>query len=132
MAIAGILAMKPDVLVLDEPGAGLDPKGREEILSLLYSWNKKQHLTTIMVTHEMEDVARFADDVVVLENGKVAFHGPVREFFSDVKKLEKWSLDLPEARRFQLRVEQKTGVRLPEICLTLEELADCLIKVGLA
>lgn len=73
VAIAGILAMKPDILILDEPGAGLDPIGKQEILSLIASWNKNNKLTTLMVTHEMEDVAKFADDVIVMEKEKSSF-----------------------------------------------------------
>lgn len=132
VAIAGILAMKPDILILDEPGAGLDPIGKQEILSLIASWNKNNKLTTMMVTHEMDDVAQFADDVIVMEKGKVVFHDDVRSFFADLNQIQSWNLDIPEARRFQLLIEEKTGVSLPKICLTVEELADCLIEVGLA
>lgn len=131
VAIAGILAMKPDVLILDEPGAGLDPTGKQEILSLMSSWNKEYQMTTLMVTHEMEDVARYADYVIVMNKGKVIFHDDVRTFFSDIRKIESWNLELPDARRFQLILEQKTGIKLSKICLTVEELADCLIEVGL-
>lgn len=132
VAIAGILAMKPDILILDEPGAGLDPIGKQEILSLIASWNKNNKLTTLMVTHEMDDVAKFADDVIVMEKGKIVFHDDVRTFFADLNQIQSWNLDIPEARRFQLLIEEKTGVSLPKICLTVEELADCLIEVGLA
>lgn len=132
VAIAGILAMKPDILILDEPGAGLDPIGKQEILSLIASWNKNNKLTTMMVTHEMDDVAKFADDVIVMEKGKIVFHDDVRTFFADLNQIQSWNLDIPEARRFQLLIEEKTGVSLPKICLTVEELADCLIEVGLA
>jgi len=132
VAIAGILAMKPDILILDEPGAGLDPIGKQEILSLIASWNKNNKLTTMMVTHEMDDVAQFADEVIVMEKGKVVFHDDVRSFFADLNQIQSWNLDIPEARRFQLLIEEKTGVSLPKICLTVEELADCLIEVGLA
>lgn len=131
VAIAGILAMEPDILVLDEPGAGLDPAGKKEIMSLLSSWNKENQLTTVLVTHDMEDVARYASDVIVMENGKAVFHDSVRSFFSDVERLEKWRLDAPDARAFQLRIEKELGIQLPSICLTEEELADALIEVGL-
>lgn len=72
--------MKPDILILDEPGAGLDPTGKQEILSLIASWNKNNKLTTLMVTHEMDDVAKFAEDVIVMEKGKIIFHDDVRTF----------------------------------------------------
>ncbi|WP_184664195.1 energy-coupling factor transporter ATPase [Texcoconibacillus texcoconensis] len=132
VAIAGILAMNPDILVLDEPGAGLDPKGKAEIMSLILNWHRKKEMTTLLVTHDMEDVAHYADEVIVMENGSVVMHEEVRDFFSDDQRLEKWSLELPNARRFQLKVEQDTGVKLPNICLTKNELVEALIKVGLA
>lgn len=131
VAIAGILAMNPDILVLDEPGAGLDPKGKQEILSMLSSWNRENHLTTIMVTHDMEDVAQYAEDIIVMNKGKVVFHNTVREFFSNHNLVESLDLDVPDARRFQLQIEQKTGIQLPKTCLSVDELADCLIEVGL-
>lgn len=132
VAIAGILAMKPDILVLDEPGAGLDPKGKQEILSLLSTWNKDNYLTTMMVTHDMEDVAQYAENIIVMDKGKVVFHDTVRNFFSNHKLVKSLDLDVPEARRFQLQLEQKTGIQLPKVCLSVGELADCLIEVGLA
>jgi len=85
-----------------------------------------------MVTHEMDDVAQFADDVIVMEQGKIIFHDDVRTFFANLDQIQSWHLGIPEARRFQLLIEEKTGVSLPTICLTVEELADCLIEVGLA
>lgn len=132
VAIAGILAMEPNVLVLDEPGAGLDPIGKKEIMTLIRSWHDEKNLTTILVTHDMEDVAQYADEVVVMEKGKVVLHDEVYRVFSQVEQLKKWHLDLPNARRFQLKIEEKTGKKLPRVCLTLEELTDALIEVGLA
>ncbi|MBU9721660.1 MULTISPECIES: energy-coupling factor transporter ATPase [Bacillaceae] len=131
VAIAGILAMDPDILVLDEPGAGLDPAGKKEILTLIQSWHKTRNLTTILVTHDMEDVVRYADNVVVMEKGKVVMHDTVYNVFADVEKLAEWHLDLPDARRLQLKIEHETGKQLPGVCLTPEELADALIEVGL-
>lgn len=132
VAIAGILAMEPQVLVLDEPGAGLDPVGKKEIMSFIRSWHDEKGLTTILVTHDMEDVAEYADEVVVMEKGKIVLHDDVHRVFSQVDQLKKWHLDLPNARRFQLKIEQETGISLPRVCLTLEELTDALIEVGLA
>lgn len=131
VAIAGVLAMEPDVLVLDEPGAGLDSTGKREILSLIASWNKERNLTTVLVTHDMDDVALYADKVIVMEKGKVVMHEETRKLFGNTEQLEKWHLNVPEARRLQLKIEKKTGVLLPQICLTVDELADALIKVGL-
>nr|WP_093670577.1 energy-coupling factor transporter ATPase [Sporolactobacillus nakayamae] len=130
VAIAGVLALEPEVLALDEPTAGLDPTGKEELLSLLKQWNKQNGLTILMVTHDMESVARYADDVVVMEKGRAVFHDSMRKLFEDTERLEKWQLDVPDARRFQLEFEVRSGTRLPRVCLTEDELADALIEVG--
>ncbi|MBD8071440.1 energy-coupling factor transporter ATPase [Bacillus sp. PS06] len=132
VAIAGILAMEPDILVLDEPGAGLDPRGKKEILTIISELHRKRGMTTILVTHDMDDVALFADDVVVMENGKVVIHDQMREVFANLALLDKLHLDVPEARRLQLKIEHRTGIQLPQVCLTVEELADTLIEAGLA
>ena len=132
VAIAGILAMDPDVLVLDEPGAGLDPAGKQEILSLISSWHLERGMTTVLVTHDMDDVVAYADKVIVMDKGQVVFHDEVEKVFADLEQLEKWHLDVPDARRFQLNFERETGIKLPRNCLTLDELADALIEVGLA
>lgn len=132
VAIAGILAMEPDVLVLDEPAAGLDPAGKQEILSLISSWHLERGMTTVLVTHDMDDVVAYADKVIVMDKGQVVFHDDVENVFSDHEQLEKWHLDVPDARRFQLNFERETGIKLPKNCLTLDELADALIEVGLA
>ncbi|MDL4840493.1 energy-coupling factor transporter ATPase [Aquibacillus rhizosphaerae] len=131
VAIAGILAMQPDILVLDEPGAGLDPIGKREILQMITAWHKEKKLTTVIVTHDMDDVALYADDVVVMEHGQVVKHDKVRSFFTDVNQLNEWHVDVPQARSLQLQIEQETGIKLPGVCLTLPELADALIEVGI-
>lgn len=132
VAIAGILAMKPDVLVLDEPGAGLDPNGKREIMDLIASWHAERDMTTVLVTHDMDDVVTYADEVVVMEKGTVVFHDSVHLLFSNDEQIEKWHLDVPVARQFQKKLENQTGIQLNRICLTVEELADALIEVGLA
>ena len=131
VAIAGVLAMKPDILVLDEPGAGLDPGGKEEILSLLAEWHRLRKMTIVLVTHDMGDVARYCDRVIVMERGKSVFHGDVRSFFTDPDRVAHLGLAVPDARRFQIRLERELGIRFPNICLTEEELADTLIEAGL-
>ena len=131
VAIAGILALEPEILVLDEPGAGLDPEGKQEIFSLLSNWHEEQDLTILFVTHDMEDVARYAKDVIVMDKGTIAFYGPMRNFFANREEAKKWRNGLPSAYRFQLQLEEKMGKRLPKVCLTEEELADVLIEVGL-
>ena len=132
VAIAGILAMEPDVLVLDEPGAGLDPAGKQEILSLISSFHRDKGLTTVLVTHDMDDVVTYADKVVVMDKGHVVYHDGVENVFADNEQLKRWHLDVPEARRFQLKLERETGIKLSRNCLTVDELADALIEVGLA
>ena len=132
VAIAGILAMEPDVLVLDEPGAGLDPSGKKEIMDLISSWHAERGMTTVLVTHDMDDVVHYADEVVVMEKGTVVFHDSIHLLFSNEEQIEKWHLDVPVARRFQMNLENQTGVKLNRVCLTVEELADALIEVGLA
>ena len=132
VAIAGILAMEPDVLVLDEPGAGLDPSGKKEIMDLISSWHEERGMTTVLVTHDMDDVVHYADEVVVMEKGTVVFHDSIHLLFSNEEQIEKWHLDVPVARRFQMKLENQTGVKLNRVCLTVEELADALIEVGLA
>lgn len=131
VAIAGVLATNPDVLVLDEPGAGLDPEGKQEILTLIKRLHTEKHMTTILVTHDMDDVGYYAEDVIVMESGTVVAYQAVRDFFANTNRLEKWHIDLPEARRFQLEIEKETGIVFPWVCLTLEELTDALIEVGL-
>lgn len=130
VAIAGVLAQEPEVIALDEPTAGLDPSGKRELLSLLKQWNMYKGLTVILVTHDMETAARYADNAVVMDRGKIVYHGSVRSLFADSEKLEQWQLDAPEAKRFQLKFEAYSGIRLPTICLTEEELAAALIEVG--
>lgn len=131
VAIAGVLAAEPSVLLLDEPCAGLDPSGQREILSLLAQWNQERGLTIILVTHDMESVAHFANSAIVMEKGKIVFHDDVHTLFSDMRQLAKWHLGLPEARQFQHELESCSGIKLPRVCLTTEELTDALIEVGL-
>ncbi len=131
VAIAGVLAMEPDILVLDEPGAGLDPDGKDEIMKMICSLHKEKGLTIVLVTHDMEDVARFAEDVIVMESGKSVFHGKVRELFNNDDLIKNWNLDYPEARKFQIKLEERLGRKLPRLCMTKEELAETLIEVGL-
>ncbi|MFM1654491.1 energy-coupling factor transporter ATPase [Brevibacillus sp. B_LB10_24] len=96
VAIAGVLAMQPRVLVLDEPTAGLDPAGRKSILEGIYKIHQEQELTTILVTHSMEEVARYADLIVVMANGQVVMQGSPEEVFAQEEKLRQLSLDVPE------------------------------------
>lgn len=130
VAIAGVLASEPEVILLDEPTAGLDPAGRKELLTLLKRWHDEEGKTILFVTHDMESTARFAEDVIVMENGSVVYHDAVRPLFENTRQLKEWQLDLPEARRFQLGFEAQSGIHLPHVCLTEKELMDALIEVG--
>ncbi|WP_017470317.1 energy-coupling factor transporter ATPase [Amphibacillus jilinensis] len=128
VAIAGIMATNPDVLVLDEPGAGLDPEGRKKILSMLKCWHNEHKATTLLVTHDMDDVATYADDVLVLDHGRVASYQSVRQFFGDESRLNELAIDMPEPLRVQRRIEQEKGIKLSQVSLTRSELAANLIK----
>ncbi|NGQ97215.1 energy-coupling factor transporter ATPase [Brevibacillus sp. SYP-B805] len=97
VAIAGILAMQPRVLVLDEPTAGLDPAGRREILDNIYRIHREQELTTLLVTHSMEEAARYADLLVVMADGRIAMQGPPAAVFAEADRLRALSLDVPAA-----------------------------------
>lgn len=124
VAIAGVLAMEPDVLVLDEPTAGLDPRGRKEMMSMFYNLHKEKNLSTILVTHSMEDAALYADELVILHHGEMKKKGSPRDIFSSPKELEQWGLSVPDIVHFQYMVEQKLNRRLNKTCLTIEELAE--------
>ncbi|MCM3444076.1 energy-coupling factor ABC transporter ATP-binding protein [Metabacillus halosaccharovorans] len=120
VAIAGVLAMGPEVLVLDEPTAGLDPKGRKEMMDLFYRLKKERNLTIILVTHSMEDAAKYADEMIVMHKGTIAMRGTPREIFSQGEKLASYGLDLPETVKFQQKLKDK-GLAFEEIPLTLDE-----------
>lgn len=123
VAIAGVLAMEPEVIVLDEPTAGLDPRGQQEIMDMFYTLHKERGLTTILVTHSMEDAARYADEIAIMHEGRCVMTGTPRELFSDAETLMKYRLELPRIVKFQRRVEKMMDRRLPKVCLTEEELA---------
>ncbi|MFJ8067040.1 energy-coupling factor ABC transporter ATP-binding protein [Psychrobacillus sp. NPDC096426] len=124
VAIAGVLAMNPEVLVLDEPTAGLDPRGRKEIMDLFYRLHKEKGLTTVLVTHSMEDAARYADRIAIMHDGKCVLAGTPQEIFSDEGRLMDYRLELPQSIKFQKKVEQMMGKQLPVLCLTEEMLAE--------
>lgn len=123
VAIAGILAMQPQVLVLDEPTAGLDPKGHEEIMELFAKLKAEQHLTVILVSHQMDDVARYADQVLVMDNGRLLAQQPPQELFSHPEWLLTHHLDLPRAAKFALEVEKKAQIKFKSLPLTPKQLA---------
>ncbi|WP_449538500.1 energy-coupling factor ABC transporter ATP-binding protein [Ferdinandcohnia sp. Marseille-Q9671] len=123
VAIAGILAMNPEVLVLDEPTAGLDPRGRFEIMEMFYKLHKERGLTTILVTHSMEDASRYADQILVMEKGTIKFQGSPVEIFSNPEKVMNLGLDVPEAVRLKGLLETKLGIEIPaSASLSLDEI----------
>lgn len=126
VAIAGILAMEPEVLVLDEPTAGLDPQGHREMMAMFYDLYQKHHLTVVLVTHQMNDVAKYANHVIVMAKGTVAKEGSPTEIFKDPAWLKEYSLGLPDALSFKEKLEQQAGFSLPGNPLTLETLADSI------
>ncbi|MEQ2465638.1 energy-coupling factor ABC transporter ATP-binding protein [Niallia hominis] len=121
IAIAGVLAMEPDVLVLDEPTAGLDPRGRREIMDMFYKLHKERNLTTILVTHSMEDAAHYADQIVIMNKGKVHRQGTPIEIFKDAEDLATIGLNVPEVVRFQKKIESKFGMKMGQVHLKMEE-----------
>lgn len=124
VAIAGTLALGSDCIVLDEPTAMLDPKGRKEILNTMLKLNKEQHITVVYITHFMTEAMQ-ADRVIVMSEGKIAFQGTPKEVFSRVEELEKLGLEAPLAAKFAFEL-RKSGVKLPQGIITNEELAEAL------
>ncbi|MBF2493442.1 energy-coupling factor ABC transporter ATP-binding protein [Listeria welshimeri] len=122
VAIAGVLAMDPEVLVLDEPTAGLDPHGREEIMEMFYNLHKEKGLTTVLVTHSMEDAARYAEKIVLMKAGTVLQIGSPREIFAKPDALVDLGLSVPDVVRFQGLFERNFNVKLTKTCLTIAEL----------
>ncbi len=128
VAIAGVLAMRPQVLVLDEPTAGLDPAGRREILARVRELHRKARLTVVLISHSMDDVARLCQRVVVLHQGRVFLDAPVREAFAQADRLRRIGLDVPRATDVLLRLR---AAGLPVRCdrLTVEEACEEIVRV---
>lgn len=127
VAIAGILAMRPEVLVLDEPAAGLDPRGRREILGGLAAYVKESGVTLILVSHSMEDMAYYCDNVVVMSDSKVYKSGSVDEIFSSASELEEIGLDVPVISKIASRLKRE-GIELEGKLYTVDGVRDAIIK----
>ena len=127
-AIAGILAMKPEVLILDEPTAGLDPQGRELILSMLKELRDQEKITLVMVSHSMDDMARLASRLLVMSEGKIAALGTPREIFAREEMMTSLGLDVPEAARLCHRLREK-GLDLPPDLYRPEEMKEHLLRL---
>ena len=126
VAIAGILAMKPDILILDEPTAGLDPKGRNELFEQLRTMHQELGLTIVLISHSMEDVARYVERLFVLYKGKIAYEGTPREVFAKGEALEQIGLAMPQIRYIMDALSAK-GLDVDTDVLTVEEAATKLI-----
>ncbi len=127
IAIAGIMAMKPACIVLDEPTAMLDPNGRKEVIRTIRELNKKEKVTVILITHYMEEVVH-ADKVIVMDGGKVVMEGTPRNIFSRVEELKQYRLDVPQVTLLAHELKQK-GFPIPDGILTIEELTDSIEAV---
>ena len=124
VSIAGVLAMHPKCIVLDEPTAMLDPKGRKEVIRAVRALNQVEEITVILITHYMEEIIH-ADRVFVMDSGKVVLEGTPREIFSQVERLKSLRLDVPQATLLGYELK-KRGIDLPDGLLTAKELADAL------
>lgn len=125
VAIAGVLAMKPKVLVLDEPTAGLDPRGRDEILDRVKALNSELGLTVILVSHSMEDVAKYADRLLVMSGGEKRFDGTPKEVFKHYEELEELGLSAPQVSYLVQRL-RRVGMPLSDEITTVAEARDAL------
>lgn len=123
VAIAGVLAIQPDVLVLDEPTAGLDPRGQKEIMDMFYDLHHEQGLTTVLVTHSMEDALKYADHILILNKGTKYMEGTPVEVFGQKEALQQVQLDVPEVVQFLAKFEGKLGKKIPFHNQSIEELA---------
>ena len=124
VAIAGVIAMEPEVLILDEPTAGLDPEGREEILSNIEAYRKAKNATIMMVSHSMNDVARLTDRLLVLNRGQLAMEGTPAQVFSHAQQLLDMGLDIPEVTRIFMKLQQQ-GLQV-ETVYTIEQAVEAL------
>jgi len=129
VAIAGVLAMEPQVLVLDEPCAGLDPRGREEILSLIRDLHREAGTTIVMVSHSMDDVASLAERVIVMNHGEVVMDGAPRDVFSCGEELRGMGLDVPQAVILAQKLREK-GYDIPEGIYRTEEIMAQIMKIA--
>ena len=127
VAIAGVLAMKPDLLILDEPTAGLDPKGRQDILDKIAQLRQERGCGIILVSHSMEDVADYVDRVWVLDDGKLEMDAPVKEVFTDIEKMEQMQLALPQVTYLMHRLKE-SGILVNTNITTIKEAKEEILR----
>lgn len=130
VAIAGVLAVRPRVLVLDEPTAGLDPRGQQEIMDMFYRLHKEQQLTTILVTHSMEDALTYADHMLVLDKGEKYMEGTPVEVFQDRQALQQVQLDVPEIFQFLQKTSERFGKQVAYEGENVDRLAEQLADLA--
>ena len=128
VAIAGVLAMKPEVLILDEPTAGLDPRGRDDILNLIASIRKETGITIILVSHSMEDVARYVERIIVMNQGEVMYDDTPAKVFAHAQELEQVGLAAPQVTYILKKLEKK-GIPVKTDAITVEEARDAILQV---
>ena len=128
VALAGVIAMRPEVLVLDEPAAGLDPRGRNNVFESIVDYRNKTGSTIIIVSHSMEDMAKYCDRVVVMNHARVAMVGERKEVFAHVKELSGMGLDIPEITRLAELLRER-GLPLTDAIYTVEEAKEALLSV---
>lgn len=126
VAIAGVLAMEPEVLILDEPTAGLDPAGRNEILDLIKRLHEERGITVLIVSHSMEDMARYVDRLIVMGNGTITYDGGTAEVFSHYRELEQLGLKAPQVT-YVMEALRKKGIWLPHSAITVEQAAASIL-----
>lgn len=127
MAIAGVLAMKPNYLILDEPTAGLDPAGRNEIFGQIKKLHQKSNVTVVLVSHSMEDIAKLVDRVVVLSKGKIHMQGTPQEIYTQAEELENIGLGIPQIASI-VKELRKCGFNIKPDILTVEEAKAEILK----
>ena len=128
VAIAGVIAMEPKVLILDEPTAGLDPKGRDDILDQIKTLHEKYKMTIVLVSHSMEDVGKLAERIVVMNKGKIALMGKPAEIFKEVETLENIGLAVPQVT-YLMRALREKGFNVSDEVFTVEQGSKELLKV---
>ena len=128
VAIAGVLAMRPEMMILDEPTAGLDPRGRDEILTQIERLNRQHGLTILLVSHSMEDVARYVDRIMVMNHGEKVFDGPPREVFLHYRELESMGLAAPQIT-YVVQGLRERGIPIDDSITTVEEARDAILSL---
>ena len=127
VAIAGILALNPDIIVLDEPTVGLDPKGKEELMDLLVSIQKETSKSIIMITHDMNVVGKYAKRVIVMDRGDLVYDGNKHDLFENIERLHKFNLDLPTSASLAIKLKEKGLINYRHLPLSKEELETLIL-----